>query len=251
MSHTLHETVLVVDSSSRDIETYPSSSEYTIPLGRHVGVCGVDILDADIPTTQYPISTRNDTLTFSVGTSALRSVTVTSGTYTAASLISALQSALTSDGSGLSVSLSSGHAVFSHASSEFTIWTNRPASMHKVLGFITTSPSVQSTARSLTPSGIVDPDAGPRYIRVRSTLSVDEHVVDPCEPGVGVYWLDSSHAQRWCRYPTRFYDRPKQVNSIGIRLENPDGTLYETGSVDHVFVVRLWKARASTSASRC
>jgi hypothetical protein len=158
---------------------------------------------------------------------------------------------LTSDGSGLTIQASgSSRVTFAHASQEFEILCHRPNSIHGVLGVHTSVAAVPSIAQSYTPSGRIDLTGGSRYIRIRSGLAVPEHVADVCDPGLGIYMTDTTRTSPLSTYPTRFYDRPIQINSIGIRLENPDGSLYETGGVDHVLILRVWKTRATTTSSQ-
>lgn len=242
----LTETILTIDSSTRDTSVYPESNEYSIPIGRTVGVCGVDILDASIPAIQDPISARNNALTFSIGNAAPVTVTVPPATYTESSLVTALDTALSSEGSGLSATLAHHKVTLTHASQEFRIYTNRPSSIHPYLGIITTAPYIDSISRTYTPPGVVDPSGGARYIRVRSNHEVKEQAPDHCDPGMGLYI--PGREQPWVRYPTRLYATPSQISSIGVRIENPDGSLYETGCINHVLVVRLWRARATTSS---
>lgn len=241
----LTETILTIDSATRDTSVYPESNEYSIPIGRTIGVCGVDILDAIIPATQDPISTRNNVLTFSIGNASPVTVTIPPGTYTESTLVTALDTALTDEGSGLGASLTTHRVTLSHASSDFRVYTNRPNSIHTYLGIITTAPYIDSISRTYTPPGIIDPTGGARYIRVRSNREVKEQAPDQCEPGMGLY----THGRDtpWIRYPTRFYATPSQISSIGVRLENPDASLYDTGCVNHVLLVRLWRARATSS----
>jgi hypothetical protein len=242
----LTETILTIDSSTRDTSVYPDTNEYSIPIGRTVGVCGVDILDAIIPATQDPISARNNALTFSIGNAAPVTVTVPPGTYTEATLVTALDTALTTEGSGLAATLDTHRVTLTHASAEFRVYTNRPSSIHPYLGIITTAPYIDSISRTYTPPGMVDPTGGARYIRVRSNREVKEQAPDHCDPGMGLY--TPGRDPPWIRYPTRFYATPSQISSIGVRFENPDGTLYETGCVNHVLLVRLWRARATASS---
>lgn len=57
--------LLFVDSSRRNTEAYPTPSEYTITFDQPFrNVCGVEILDAQIPTTMYNIDKNNDILKY-------------------------------------------------------------------------------------------------------------------------------------------------------------------------------------------
>jgi hypothetical protein len=245
MGFSLVEKILVIDSSTRDMELYPESNDYTIHIGRTPGVYGADIIDANIPWTQDPISKRNNTLVVAVDEGTPVVCQIPPGTYTETTLVEQLQNAL--QPTGIQVSLANHRVTFTHPTSEFRILLNR-STLHPSLGIQSRVASIQSINKAYTPNGVIDLTGGARYIRVASNLHVQEHVADTCDPGMGVYF--PGHRQSpWVRYPSRLYDRPRQINSIGIRLENPDGTVYESGTVDHVFVVRLWIARKSTSVS--
>jgi len=239
--------ILVIDSSTRDPDLYPSSAEYSIPVGKVHGLCGADILEASIPGSQSGVSERNNILTYTIDSDgSISSVSVPPGTYTESELIAAIQALVAGDGLVLTVI---DHRVrFTHPTSDFRIFLNRPSSIHGCLGIHTNVPYVQSVSREYAPRGKIDVTGGSRYIRVQSNLAIHEHVPDVCEPGMGLYMLNQDAALPWVRYPTRLYDRPRSVNSIRIRLENPDGSLYETGDIDHVLVVRLWIASSATES---
>jgi hypothetical protein len=238
----MESSILVVDSSTRDPDLYPSSAEYSIPIGKVHGLCGADILDASIPASQTGISERNNTLTYAIDSAGtITSVAVPPGTYTEASLVATIQDLVASD--GLVLNITDQRVRITHPTSDFRVYLNRPSSIHACLGIHTKAAYVMSLSREYAAPGKIDVTGGSRYIRVHSNLAIHEHVPDQCEPGMGLYMLNNEHAALpWVRYPTRLYDRPRSVNSIGIRLENPDGSLYETGQIDHVLVVRLWRA---------
>lgn len=252
----VYEKILVVDSSTRDTDVYPYSNEYSISIGRTTGICGVDILDANIPLTQDPISERNNVFSYAVGSGPVKTATLPPGIYSETGLVEQLQSRVSGD--GLQLEIVRHKVKITHPSEEFTVYLNRPRSVHPCLGIKSTTPSVHSQSREYTTGGMIDPTGGARYIRIRSNLSIPEHVSDVCDPGMGLYFTtpyplyygSQDRQTPWVKYPTRFFDRPIQVNSIGIRLENPDGSLYETGNMDHVFVVRLWKTQAISSSQQ-
>lgn len=55
--------IFFIDSSLRDRQFYPSSSDYSISFAQPFKlVYGIDILDASIPTTEYNIDVENNTL---------------------------------------------------------------------------------------------------------------------------------------------------------------------------------------------
>ncbi|MGA1563737.1 MAG: hypothetical protein ACO35C_03845 [Pontimonas sp.] len=250
----VYEKILVLDSSTRDLDMYPSSNDYAIEIPRITGVCGVDILDANIPLTQEPVSDRNNQFTYSVGTGAPRTLSIDAGTYTASSLVTALQALLTADGQGLTSTLTGRRVAFGHSTDEFKIFLNRENSVHRLLGIKSSAPYIQSSARAYTPSGMIDTTGDARYIMVQSNASIDESVKDTCEPGLGVYMVpaygaSSDRARPWTQYPTRFFATPKTLQHIGITLRNPDGSLYETHGLDHVFVCRVWKLKPSAASS--
>lgn len=58
-------TMILIDSSQRDLKKYTSSSEYVIEFNEPIKlVHGVDVLDAMIPNTSYVIETKNNLLSF-------------------------------------------------------------------------------------------------------------------------------------------------------------------------------------------
>lgn len=252
----VREKILVLDSSTRDRDLYPYSSEYKIPIGRTPGIVGIDFIEANIPLTQDPISERNNTFTYQIGDASPQTVTIPVGIYSETGLIDQLQNAVES--SGLQLTISQHRVTFTHPSQEFHILLNRNNSVHAHIGITSSSARVSSLNREYTPRGMIDPTGGARYIKVVSETGIHEHVVDQCDPGMGLYfattyplYYGSQNRQTpWVTYPTRWYDRPRQLNSIGVRLENPDGTVYETGNMDHVFVIRLWIAAPTTSSKR-
>jgi hypothetical protein len=251
----LAEQLYLIDSRHRDPDLFPNTNEYSVHLGKNTSIYGMDILEASISRTQDPVSERNNVLSFRIGGAAVESVTIPPGTYSEQSLVDAVQLSLTQAGSSLQIAADGAHrCVFTHPSEEFTIYLNRPNSLHTILGFHTgpSVPAVQSVNRHLVPRGIMDPAAegDASYIVVRTnieTMQVFSHVSHPA--GAGIYLLDTERAQKWVRYPTRWFDRAMAVSTLTFRLENPDGTLYDTGYRNHVFLLRLWKGVTTESPS--
>lgn len=247
VSTQLAEQILLVSSRHRDRDLFPQTQTYSVNLGKMDGVYGLDILDASVPRTQDSVSDRNNILSFRVGShGAIQSVSIPPGTYTTEqALVNAIQTELTKIESVLQVSLEDHHIVFTHPTDEFHVFLNRPQSIHRVLGFDSyTAPFVTSSGNRLVPRGRLDPTGSDsEYIIVHTNtdgMQAFSRVQHP--PGAGVYFLDSGRSTKWIAYPTRWFARPVSLNTLAIRLENPDGTLYDTGYRDNMFVVRVWKA---------
>jgi len=242
----LAEQILLISSRHRDRDLFPDTNTYSIHLGKMGGVYGIDIIDAVIPRTQDPVSERNNTLSFRVGESGtIQSITIESGDYTEQGLVDAIQAGLTDAGSALQVTLDTHHVVFTHPSDDFSVFLNRPQSLHGVLGFGSyTAPLVTSTNRRLVPRGILDPTgADSKYVVVHTnTDGMQAYSTVQYPAGAGVYSLDPERSTKWNAYPTRWFDRAISLNTLAIRLENPDGTLYDTGYRENTFIVRVWKA---------
>jgi hypothetical protein len=89
-------TVILIDSSNRDKNTFQSPNNYTITLEIPLKfVYGVDILDSSIPRTMYQIDKYNDTLYFYTrSANDEESITLDNKDYTLDDLISALNEKL-------------------------------------------------------------------------------------------------------------------------------------------------------------
>jgi hypothetical protein len=230
MANTLTTHTLTLDSSKRDVDTYPATNDYRIPLGKsYNGVVAIRLEYASIQQTEHPISDRNNVLVYQVGTAPRRTATVPPGAYTPSGLATAIQTELTSHGDGLTVTYdaSTKRVTFS-ASGAFEIITP-DTSMRDVLGIKETSYSIKSAANAYSPPGMVDV-AGPRYVQIESP-DLDDEVL-------GVIDI-SKTPHEFVPRPERYLDTMKsKVSSIGIRITT-GGRVYDTGYVDHVLVLKL------------
>lgn len=230
MANTLTTHTLTLDSSRRDVDTYPATNEYRIALGKsYNGVVGIRLEYASVPATEPPISDRNNVLVYRVGTGPRRTATVPPGTYTPTSLVTAIQSELTGHGDGLTATYdaSTKRVTFS-ASGAFEIIAP-DTSMRDVLGIKATTYAVKSAANAYTPPGMVDVD-GPRYVQIESP-DMDDEVL-------GMIDITKS-PHEFVPRPERYLDTMRsKVSSIGIRITT-GGRVYDTGYVDHVLVLKL------------
>ena len=237
----------LVDSSKRDVASYPNSSEYVVEFNSPFRkVLGLELLDAHIPRTELAVTADSNTFVYKVDGSVKRVATLTPGSYsTAASLLTALHDTLTD---GLDVNLSpTGYAVFSTGSAEFTLYASE-STLTPTLGFISTSRTVSSSSASYTPPAMIDV-SGPRYLIVRcpeiETLVQHDRHFERWNPGVGIVKFPV-HGQQSAA-PPEYIPLPLQsaltplarLGSITIRLEKPNGQLYNTGNLDHALVLRI------------
>lgn len=229
MANTLTTHTLTLDSSRRDVDTYPATNDYRIAFGKsYNGVVAVRLEYASVPATEYPISDRNNAFVYRVGAGPRRAATVAPGVYTPSNLVAAIQTELTGHGDGLSIAYAATtkRVTFS-AGGAFEICVP-DTTMRDVLGIKTTAYTVTSTANAYTPPGMVDVD-GPRYIHVESP--------DLDEP-LGMIDI-SKTPHEFIPRPERYLDTMRsKVSSIGIRITTR-GRTYDTGYADHVLVLKL------------
>ena len=234
----------LVDSSKRDASSYPSPSEYVIEFNAPFRkVVGIELLDAHVPRTENAITSTTNTLVYKVGTHSKTVATLPIAQYaTVSSCVEALNGVLTN---GLSVSEAHGRAVFA-AASDFTIYLSE-STLARVLGFPSRSvQSVTSKDNSLTSPGLINL-AGPPYVVVRcpelETLVQHDRHFEKWNPGIGMvkfvcYGLTCE--PNFTPYPLDLGRVPlARLGSLTIRLEKPDGSLYDTGGLDHALLVRL------------
>ena len=234
-SNTLTTVVVRVDPLMRDTSLYPATNEYRVAFDQtYNGVVCVDLEYASISTTEPIVSSRNDTFVYHVSAGGGRkSVTMEHGSYTAGELVTALNDRLLSAGDGLVASFepTTGKVTFTHATSPFVIYANDSTSRN-LLGLITSEPLLYSTASSpfeYVCSGRVDV-SGIKYVVIRSPDVMDREL--------GLVDLQKDPTQ-YVRAPTRYFKNYKRMSGIRIRIEREDGSLYDTGGVTHVLLLKI------------
>ena len=233
MENVLTTVVVRVDPSMRDRQMYPDTNEYRVQFDQtYNGVVSVDLDYASLPATEPVVSTRNDTFVYRVGGGARKRVVLTHGTYTPTSLVTSLNSLLTAEGDGLLATYDAptGKLTFS-AGSSFVIYAN-DTTARGVLGLITSEPLVSSTASSpfeLTCQGRVDV-LGVKYVVIRSPDVLDREL--------GVVDLQKNPHQ-YVPCAPRPFKNYRRMSGIRLRIEREDGTLYDTGGVNHVLLLKL------------
>jgi hypothetical protein len=86
--------LLLVDSSKRDILTWPTPSEYEIRFETPFRqVYGIDVIDATVPRTQYNVETFNNTLHFSIWNGVQQTIKVEAADYEVKDLITEINNA--------------------------------------------------------------------------------------------------------------------------------------------------------------
>jgi hypothetical protein len=89
--------LFVVNSSSRDFSAYPSPSEYTIEFHSPFrNVFGIELLDANVPRTEYTVEIGSNTLSLSINSGPIVTIDVEPGDYTLQTLTDALTNLLPS-----------------------------------------------------------------------------------------------------------------------------------------------------------
>jgi len=236
----------IADSSKRDFVAYPSSSEYVIEFNAPFRkVVGIELLDASIPKTELPVTPTTNNFVYKTSNGSKTTVTVDpSIEYTPDSLIAALHAAVSAD--GLSVSLERGKAIFS-ASESFTLYASE-SGLARVLGFTQNLKSVTTTSPAFeyTPPGLVN-CAGPTHIIIHcpelETLIQHDRNFESCNPGIGIV----KFSPYGCPWNPEFRPLPvylattpmARLSSMTIQLRKNDGSLYDTGNLDHILVMRM------------
>jgi hypothetical protein len=240
--------VVRVDSSQRDTSSYPETNEYRVDLLQSFPfVCGIELCDAIIPITQFPVHAGNNTLEYTVEGNPKRTLVLDPGVYTQASLASAVDSAL-QDGLAVALDASAQTLTFSHATTAFVIHVVASTLRHCLGMGSVTATTVASQSLAYTPPGTVDVRGSP-YIRVVCP-DIATSSVDTIDPGLGMVRTDAGgkDASLLRRPLVLFGVMKSSVRSIGIRLENPDGTVYSTGQQNHTLLLRLHLLDRETTA---
>ena len=226
--------VIRIDPSMRDRELWTDSNEYRFPFAEtYNGVVSAELTHASVPETEYPVSSRNDAFAYKVGAGDRKVVRLTHGTYTETGLVSALNALLTSEGDGLVAAYDapSRKITFSHASSSFLIYV-ADTSSRAVLGITTTDPLASSSTVSpyqYVCGGHVDV-RGIKYVVVRSPDIMDRELG---------YVDMQTDPHQFVPAPERVFKHYKRMSGIRIRIEREDGSLYETGGVNHLLLLKI------------
>lgn len=229
-----------IDPNNRDTTTYPKTSHYRVEFGKtFTNVVGVELLDARIPFTEPNITSDRNTLVYQVGSGTLRTATVDAGTYTASSLVTALNAQFTSHGDGMSVAYSTSTQKFTFsAGSDFTIFPTK-STMKSVVGIISSSYKVTSSSSAYTPDGIVDLIGSTKYIVVKCMDMHEPGFCSACDPGVGI--LHTTSPPEFRPYPTHFFSVIKsKLSGLTIKLERDSGEEYDTGGINHLLLFRVY-----------
>jgi len=235
--------ILVINSRNRDHTVY-SSSDFRVDTNTIQGAVGIELLECQLALGQMDINATNNQILFYIG-SETRLVTISEGNYTAAELVSALNTGLS--GSGVVASLTAGRITFTHASKSFKIVTTVQNSIHRVIGLGSSQQIIESDGLSMVCPYPVDVKSGFEYVKICAPdlqHDLQDDTPTHLQPGIGLYKTGegAEYVIRVVRYPPRFFPTPQKLSSLRIRLENPDGTLYQSANnLDNVFVVRVWK----------
>ena len=233
MSNTVITHTFILDSADRDLDQYPTTNDYRVPLGKTLnGVVGFRVLDCKLNQTEHSVNAANNVLIYRVGSGGAgvrRIVTVDPGAYTPSELATAIQTQLTSHGDGMTITYSaSTQRITFSAGGEFVIYV-RDSTMRHVLGFSTTAYSVSSSSNTITPDGIVDVTLTP-YVLVE--------VPDFQDDVAGVVVFDSPN--RFTAPSSKYFDTFRsKISSIRFKLMTRGGRLYDTGRANHVFIVAI------------
>lgn len=129
----------------------------------------ITLQSAQIPYSFYVINYTNNIFRYQLGTGTIFTSTIPPGNYNGNSLITALNTALTSNGITLTISLSSinGKLTFLHASQNFTFF-NVTYSILSTLGFLsgTNYTSVSNTLTAPYPLNLL----GIKVLQIRSSI---------------------------------------------------------------------------------
>jgi len=232
-TNTLTTVAIRIDPSMRDQTTYPETNEYFVPFDQtYNGVVSVELEYASIPSTEPVVSARNDAFVYRVGVGARKRVSLTHGPYTPSSLVTALNALFVVEGDGLvaTYDVPSGKVTFS-AGSAFSIYVS-DTTARAVLGLNTSEPIVSSATSSpfeYTCRGQVDV-RGVKYVVVRSPDVLDREL--------GLVDMQKDPHQ-YVPYPPRFLKNFKRLSGVRLRIEREDGTLYDTGGLGHVLVIKI------------
>jgi hypothetical protein len=228
-----------VDPVNRDTVLYPNTSNYRVDFGKtFTNVVGIELLDEYIPFTEPNVTSDRNTFTYQVGSGTVRTVTLTPGTYTSSSIVSAMNTQFTSHGDGMSVAYSSSTQKLTFtAGGDFTIYPTK-SSLKRVVGLVSETYTVSSSSSQYTPDGMLDL-MGSKYILIKCGDMHEPGFNTSCDPGVGV--LHTSSPPEFRPYPTRFFSVIKsKMSGISIKLERDSGMEYDTGGLNHVLIFRLF-----------
>ncbi len=94
--HSKEESYLFMcDSKSRDVDVFPTPSEYQIAFATPFrNVFSVDLIDATVPRTEYTVEVGRNTLTYAVQGQPTRRVALSPGDYALPQLVEALNAVL-------------------------------------------------------------------------------------------------------------------------------------------------------------
>ena len=239
--HQITETLLRIDPRFRDRTLYPNTNEYRIEFGKTFKyVVGIRVHSVRLPITEDVITEANNTIAYIIQNQTIIR-TLDPGPYTAETLVTALNDAMTGD---ITVSIEPVTNRLRFESADGTTpfrFDISSTTMARVLGFVSTT-GYTPPSLSYSPQGMLDMN-GCSYIVLRSNDIKTPGTGMHTDPGLAI--IDINRAETLTtplirEYPAIYFDTLKEkMTGIHIRLERDDGTLYDTKYTSHYIVVRL------------
>lgn len=238
---------LLVDSRHRDSSDVKTASSYVVKFPAIDEVVALTFVSSEIPNTEWNVPSTQSRVDFTYSGTDY-SITLTSGTYTAADLADELTTKMnTAVGSSVfTVAYSSVTKKFTVTSSAaafsllFATGTYASTSARIQLGFSAADTASATTATS----DLVVNLLGTEYVlicarnlgRVISSGASSDILakivfdVPPANVAYNTYVTDT----------VRFNPPLPHLDKLEIRVQKPDGTLYDFNGFDHSFSLRVW-----------
>jgi hypothetical protein len=231
-NHMECEFVAMLDSSTRDRKTYPSSAHFAIDLPtpfRHV--IGMGVINARVPQTMYNVDTHNNVLVVVVSDES-HTITLKPQNYTLESLGTALHDEVSYMlGITVETCAATQQITFECLDHHYAIDVEC-SSMAEVLGFDSTD--FMAFPNSL---GIVSPRGMVNLLgEACAVIRCDEITYNtPLSPGIGAVFFDPQRDKTWrVSFPPI-----ARLTRLTIRIERVDGRPYNTRGANNIIMVAL------------
>ena len=257
---------LLIDSRDRNYITYPNSNSYKINLNKHYrDVVAIKLINGMIPHSGFYISSQNNLLHFSEGSSNFI-VTIDTGYYTQSELFTAIENAMNSTGSNTySVALTSDQKrnVIITSSNTFKLqflsatggYLNN--SIGSLLGFPPQNSSIASTTQTGSKPFCEYIDEEPYVaIHIDEAYNIDS-LNNGTDKAFAIIPLQSTNTngcgrEFFGKYTANNGETVKHYNppigtlmSMTIQFKKYDGSLYDFNGKEHYLLFDIYTLNAN------
>jgi hypothetical protein len=236
----LKKTRVVIDSSDRDMKSYPTSTQYIVNLPDEINeVVSIELTSAWFPFSAYNVNSNNNTFVYSVD-HADHTITIPPGNYTETTLATAFNSNNNSNNSNFSVAYipqTDNFKIINTNSNNLQInFGSNQGTCSRLLGFSGKTYSINSNVSSITSDFRRDFDYYNTYVVLNidafDSLISTNNSINRCFAMIYKHKIEAgldSSAQKTLNPPMQ------KLQRFSVKVQDRLGNEYDANNQDHVF----------------